>query len=678
MLSKLAVVLLLSLALALCLTPMALAADQAVAITQSDSVKKIQNAIQTAIDTTGGSGIVNITGSKKGAGETLTLDIPANVSVVWRADYAGDAKTLIELEGPGTFEVAGGTISSGRKGEYAICSDDSDIIVTGDAIVQASGDADSIGWNQSIYPAAIETKSGNITVSGGTVAAIGLRSTAIRTESGDIAITGGKASTSGDGGAAIFAESGEVTVTGGMVEATGTGSSALGCSYGDVKVSGDAIIKSTGNRYYYPYDGGGSMQIPSNAICAWGGGGVIMVSGGTVLATGDGCSAIETSQTDIIISGNAIVQATGDSFIGKDERDPSRAIKCNSGKVTISGGTISATGERGRAIHTDGGDIIVSGGIVSASGKDGLAVFNNYGIVTIRGGMVGGSTAIFALQGGVTAYLAGSCSGAYVYENSGLIVEVASTNVGLVGTTAELTVKTGMGSASWAASGMIEFTLDNDKQYKTQWWGSKKEGDIAPGGFVAFINGFEDNTFRGGNLITREQFVTILFRLKNTQSTALVDKSSPSFKDVAPSRWSYDAIEWARVAGIIAADNAGNFRPAQPLTRAAMAVMLVKADNLTEMAENTFTDLAGHADKDDILRAVRARIFTGYSDGSFKPDGNSTRAEAVTALVRYLLGEEPVDELWQDIELKFNDVTLGIWAYKYIALAVNGYEKLKN
>jgi len=189
--------------------------------------------------------------------------------------------------------------------------------------------------------------------------------------------------------------------------------------------------------------------------------------------------------------------------------------------------------------------------------------------------------------------------------------------------------------------------------------------------FAPFIKGFEDNTFRGNALMTREQFITILFRLKNAQQAPTADKGSPSFADVDPKRWSYGAIEWALQAGIIAGKG-GNFRPAQPLTRAEMAVMLVKAEGLTEQAPNTFNDLAGHASSGDILKAVAAKIFNGYPDGSFKPDGSTTRNEAVTALVRYLLGGEPAGDMWQDSVLTFSDVARGHWAYKYIALAVKG------
>jgi len=154
------------------------------------------------------------------------------------------------------------------------------------------------------------------------------------------------------------------------------------------------------------------------------------------------------------------------------------------------------------------------------------------------------------------------------------------------------------------------------------------------------------------------------------------NKNASSFTDVAASRWSYDAIEWAFAAGITEADENGCFRPAEMLTHAEMAVMLVKAENMTEIAENTFSDLGDHPDSDAILKAVAAGIFTGYPDGTFRPDGNATRYEVVAAMVRYLLGGEPLDEMWATIELTFTDVQKSHWAYKYVALAVKGYTNL--
>ena len=193
--------------------------------------------------------------------------------------------------------------------------------------------------------------------------------------------------------------------------------------------------------------------------------------------------------------------------------------------------------------------------------------------------------------------------------------------------------------------------------------------------FAAFINGYPDNTFRGQSFMSREEFVNILYKIKNPQTLPKADPATPTFSDVAPGRWSYDAIEWAAAAEIAEAGN-GAFRPAVPITRAEIAVMLAKAVGLGEMAENTFSDLGDYPARDDILKAVFAGIFTGYPDGTFRPDGNATRYEVVTALVRYLLGGEPTDEMWATIELPFTDVLRSHWAYKYVALAAKGYVKL--
>lgn len=194
--------------------------------------------------------------------------------------------------------------------------------------------------------------------------------------------------------------------------------------------------------------------------------------------------------------------------------------------------------------------------------------------------------------------------------------------------------------------------------------------------FDAFIKGFEDGTFRGTVEITREEFVTILYRLKTGANAPLADAGTPSFKDVAPTHWSYDEVEWALAEKIISPDADGNFRPRAALTRSEMAVMLVLAESFTVAAENTFTDLAGHPDRDAILKAVKAGIFKGYPDGSFRPDGATQRSEAVTALIRYLLGGEPTDDILEGLTESFSDVSSTDWAYKYILLAVNGYTNL--
>jgi hypothetical protein len=194
--------------------------------------------------------------------------------------------------------------------------------------------------------------------------------------------------------------------------------------------------------------------------------------------------------------------------------------------------------------------------------------------------------------------------------------------------------------------------------------------------FAPFIEGYPDKTFRGTNSTSREEFVTILFRLLNPNDLPEANPDDTSFNDVASNRWSFDAIEWAKSAGIIDVDEDGNFKPAEMLTRAEMAVMLVRANKWSEMAENKFSDLDDHPDLDYILMAVEAGIFVGYPDGTFKPDEKVNRYEMVTALIRYLLGGEPTEEMIEGIEVSITDVPSDHWAYRYFVLATVGHTAL--
>jgi len=195
-------------------------------------------------------------------------------------------------------------------------------------------------------------------------------------------------------------------------------------------------------------------------------------------------------------------------------------------------------------------------------------------------------------------------------------------------------------------------------------------------GFAPFIQGYPDKTFRGDNTMSRQEFVTILYRLLNPVETPIADPSNPSFNDVRPGHWAYDAIEWAKETGIIEPGEDGSFRPAEPITRVEMAVMLVKANEWTETAENTFGDIYEHPDLDYILKAVHAGVFEGYPDGTFKPDDNITRYEVVAALIRYLLGGEPSADMLEGTEVTLTDVPLDHWAYLHFALATTGFAAL--
>ena len=402
-----------------------------------------------------------------------------------------------------------------------------------------------------------------------------------------------------------------------------------------------------------------------------------IVSGGSITNSGHSSCTLYTVGVDVAVRGGGAVRNTGDAI---DE--DTVAVYGWEANVTVNGGTIAATGtaaqdltcyalflEDGVFTYTNGE---ISGVVDPKSNQTALAI-TNPGAITfgkapfplVTTGGSGTGEVVFNVE-----------SGTDVISMSGNVVTVLKTGTAIVTAT-----KAGDDNYYPATSAALTITITSTAPPSLGGGGggggpvkvAEPETTLGePTVVPAFIQGYEDNTFRGDSLITREQFVAILFRLNNAQPMLVADKENPPFKDVAVGRWSYDAIEWAKNTDIIEADEDGNFSPAHPLTRAEMAVMLVKADNLTEIGENTFTDLDGHADIDAILKAVNAKIFNGYPDGSFKPDDNSTRSEAVAALVRYLLGGEPKNTLWQGIDLSFADTANTYWAYKYIVPAVNG------
>jgi len=80
-----------------------------------------------------------------------------------------------------------------------------------------------------------------------------------------------------------------------------------------------------------------------------------------------------------------------------------------------------------------------------------------------------------------------------------------------------------------------------------------------------------------------------------------------------------------------------------------------------------FKDIpAKHWAKSTILKlaAQKTKVFNGYSDGTFKPDANMTRAEFITALIR-TMGYTVSDEVYST----YTNVPLNHWANKYIGIA---------
>jgi hypothetical protein len=111
-----------------------------------------------------------------------------------------------------------------------------------------------------------------------------------------------------------------------------------------------------------------------------------------------------------------------------------------------------------------------------------------------------------------------------------------------------------------------------------------------------------------------------------------------TFVDLKPGDDFHDAVEILVQKGILRGYPDGTFRPLQSLTRAeAVKILLASHDFIPDekYPENTpqvFPDVIGW-EKSWISEAVKRNIVQGYSDGTFRPHQDLTKAEAIKLLL---------------------------------------------
>lgn len=145
------------------------------------------------------------------------------------------------------------------------------------------------------------------------------------------------------------------------------------------------------------------------------------------------------------------------------------------------------------------------------------------------------------------------------------------------------------------------------------------------------MNGMGAGRFGSGESISREQFVTVLVRMFGWDDVDGADAAT----DIAAS-WARASINTAAANGVF--DAGGRFRPQDAITRGEMAVMLVRALGLGELARQDadaalpFTDVT--SERGYIAIAYEIGMTTGMDATHFAPKGTATREQAATMLVR--------------------------------------------
>jgi len=99
-----------------------------------------------------------------------------------------------------------------------------------------------------------------------------------------------------------------------------------------------------------------------------------------------------------------------------------------------------------------------------------------------------------------------------------------------------------------------------------------------------------------------------------------------------------DAVSVLTELGVVSGYPDGTYKPDNIVTRAEMAVIVVRALGLANYATGTssFSDMAGHWSNAYVAYATSLGIIDGYPDGTFRPDNTVSYDEAAKMLVAAL------------------------------------------
>lgn len=157
------------------------------------------------------------------------------------------------------------------------------------------------------------------------------------------------------------------------------------------------------------------------------------------------------------------------------------------------------------------------------------------------------------------------------------------------------------------------------------------EDDIITLNRLGILNG-SDNKANPDSLITRGEFTALISRALELQSNQALN-----FNDVDSQHIFYYDISAASSYGIINGMSDGNFYPEKEITREEIMLIISRCIDTDNSKKPSFSDI----EKDyqyisNLSSAVASGIISGYSDGTFRPKNNATRAESASMIIRLL------------------------------------------
>jgi len=150
------------------------------------------------------------------------------------------------------------------------------------------------------------------------------------------------------------------------------------------------------------------------------------------------------------------------------------------------------------------------------------------------------------------------------------------------------------------------------------------------------VSGYSERNFLPNNHITRAEFLKI--SLLNLSYTVYPVQSA-GFSDVSANDWYFSYVTFARSKGFVSGYTDGSFHPNDEITRAEAVTMITQMAGIIDYDVFGFESRFSDVSADDwfgtaVATAVDQGIVEGYGDGTFRPNSDLTRAEAVVMAQR--------------------------------------------
>ncbi len=187
------------------------------------------------------------------------------------------------------------------------------------------------------------------------------------------------------------------------------------------------------------------------------------------------------------------------------------------------------------------------------------------------------------------------------------------------------------------------------------------DGDTSRTYDNAYMNGYDDGTFRPSGTITRAEAATMMAKLSDSFDPNTV--YSTNLSDVPTWAWYYNYVAYLNTVGFVTGDVFGAYRPDDNMTKAEFAILACRYLGLQPSGESGFADCSGHM-ADGYIAALRNNGYVGGDEnGEFHPNEDMLRSSVVMMMNR-ILGRYPVCSTPK--ENPFSDIKPGFWAYDNI------------